>query len=137
MASFQVRTKFTLKSNVDSIRAAIHGNLENAMNALKDSTVEWVQDQMMHGYNDPHGPDGHTEIYDTGALHDSIKASVDSSGFLNLGHTLRVGSPLDYASYVHNGTRKLKGRPFLRDALIIHQKDIENVIKEHIKKGMD
>ena len=136
MPSFQVRTNFTFKSNLNAVLAAIHRNSGNAMNALKESAVAWVQDQMMHGYTDPHGPDGHTEIYDTGALYDSIKASVESSGFLKLGHTLRVGSPLDYASYVHNGTRKLKGRPFLRDAMMLHHDEIETILKDNIKEGM-
>ena len=44
---------------------------------MKDESIEWVQEQMLYGYHDPHGPDGHTEIYDTGYMAEkSLKSEV-------------------------------------------------------------
>lgn len=71
---------------------------------------------MLYGYHTPHGKDGHTEIVDTGALFDSIEAETKKSS-MNA-YTTNVGSSLKYASYVHDGTSKLQGRPFISDGIM-------------------
>ena len=131
MPGIHLDFKFKTKDNLQSFKAALHRKLDTAFEALSDESVTWVRDKMLHVYHDPHVADGHTEIYDTGALIDSIEAQVDTKLFLF--HKLDVGSPLDYASYVHNGTRKLKGRPFIRDAIEEHQNEFVDVIKQAIQ----
>ena len=51
---------------------------------------------------------------DTGRLRASITTEVFATG-TDLG--VRVGSNVNYASYVHDGTRYMRGRPFLLRAL--------------------
>lgn len=46
----------------------------------------------------------------TGALRDSIAHTVD-------GDTVRIGSDLDYAGFVEEGTRYMRAEPYLRPAL--------------------
>ncbi len=93
----------------------LHGNIKSAARKVAEIGVEEVQKKMLWGYSDPHGPDGHTEIVDTGRLFDSIKGSVNRVSD-NLYQAV-VSTDVEYAGYVHNGTYKLKGRPFLSDGL--------------------
>jgi HK97 gp10 family phage protein len=47
---------------------------------------------------------------DTGRLRDSLEHEVD-------GDTLRVGTNVEYAAYVEEGTRHMAAEPYLRPAL--------------------
>lgn len=98
--------------------------------------IEWVQNQMLYGYHDPHGKDGHTEIYDTGFMSEkSLRASAkrDSQNT----YTISAGSTAPYAGYVHNGTHKLKARPFLVDALEKNNDKAKAIYEKHLKHMSD
>jgi homoserine acetyltransferase len=71
--------------------------------------------KMLYGYHDVHGNPPHTEIVDTGRLFDSIEAEVNVIN-ANVYQTV-VGTDVPYAEYVHDGTYKLKGRPFITDGI--------------------
>ena len=118
------------KSEVNIVRSKVTDALESAASELKEKSIEWVQEKMLYGYSDPHGPDGHTEIVDTGATFDSVDADTQRNS--QDSYTVKTGVQTDYAVYVHNGTRKLKGRPFLRDAMMEHISDIESIMKSHM-----
>lgn len=120
--------KFT--SNRTVITNQVLDNLKDAADAIKEEAIEWVQEQMLYGYKDPHGKDGHTEIYDTGYLSEkSLSANVkrDSQN----AYTVTVGSDAKYAVHVHEGTRHLKGRPFIRDALEKNEAKIEQLVAKY------
>lgn len=51
---------------------------------------------------------------DTGRLRASIATQPFTRGRLP---GIRVGSNVEYALYVHNGTRNMQANPYLRDAL--------------------
>ena len=118
------------KSEVNIVRSKVTDALESAASELKEKSIEWVQEKMLYGYSDPHGQDGHTEIVDTGATFDSVDADTQRNS--QDSYTVKAGVQTDYAVYVHNGTRKLKGRPFLRDAMMEHVSDIESIMKKHM-----
>lgn len=118
------------KSEVNIVRSKVTDALESATSELKEKSIEWVQEKMLYGYSDPHGPDGHTEIVDTGATFDSVDADTQRNS--QDSYTVKAGVQTDYAVFVHNGTRKLKGRPFLRDAMMEHVSDIESIMKKHM-----
>lgn len=118
------------KSEVNIVRSQVTGALESAASELKEKSIEWVQEKMLYGYSDPHGPDGHTEIVDTGATFDSVEADTQRNS--QDSYTVKAGVQTDYAVFVHNGTRKLKGRPFLRDAMMEHISDIESIMRKHM-----
>ena len=109
-------------------------NSLEAMKAAEELLVEAVQNKILYGYHDCHGNPPHTEIVDTGALFDSIQASVkrDSQN----AYSVSVGSDRDYAIYVHDGTSKLKGRPFIRDAVYESQKQLKELLGENISNGL-
>lgn len=122
-------------SNLDLVLRTIRENNEEAAARAGKIAVEAVQTQMLYGYKDVHGlPDNpHTEIVDTGKLFDSIEAVV--SRVSQNAMDVRVGTNVDYARYVHEGTRKLKGRPFITDGLMAAKDDLEEAIGEAWKRG--
>ncbi len=59
---------------------------------------------------------------DTGALRDSIEATVD-------GDTLTVGSGKEYALPVETGTYKMAARPYLKPAMSEHGAEYERLMR--------
>ena len=108
-------------------------NSQTAMNNAADMLVEAVQEKMLYGYKDVHGNPPHTEIVDTGALFDSIEAVVkrDSQNVFSTD----VGTVVPYAGYVHDGTSKLKGRPFITDGVMSKQKELKELLSTNLSAG--
>ena len=127
---------FIVTNNADLIVARIAENAKAAMDAAGVIGVEAVQNQMLYGYGIPHGPDGHTEIVDTGRLFDSITAETSRSS-QNL-VSVSVGTGVSYAGYVHNGTYKMTARPFIRDAIMNPdtQERMKSAIASQIGQGI-
>ena len=109
-------------------------NSQQAMRDAADMLVEAVQEKIMYGYKDVHGNPPHTEIVDTGKLFDSIEADVkrDSQN----AYSVTVGANTKYAQYVHDGTSKLKGRPFVRDGVMGSQKALQNLLSTDLSAGL-
>ena len=125
------------KSELVMTRSELARALKAASAELEEEAVEWVQYKMLYGYHDPHGEDRHTEIYDTyreSGIHmiDDIHANTQRNS--QDSYSVMVGTNKEYAVFVHNGTTKLKGRPFLRDALNDHIDDIERIIRKYLEK---
>ena len=113
--------KFKMADHRDIIFFQLDTNIETAMPQIADAVVESVQNKMLYGYHTPHGPDGHTEIVDTGRLFDSITAEYQkqSQNLFTVNAGVPDGTiPAEYVQYVHDGTSKLEGRPFLRDGVL-------------------
>lgn len=123
----------TFKSNLDLVLRTIRANNEDAARNAGEIAVESVQMKMLYGYKDVHGNPPHTEIVDTGRLFDSITAAVKKASQNVM--SVEVGTDVPYAPYVHDGTRKLKGRPFITDGLEAAKTDLENAIGEAWKRG--
>lgn len=123
----------TFKSNLDLVLKTIRANNEDAARNAGEIAVESVQMKMLYGYKDVHGNPPHTEIVDTGKLFDSITAAVKKASQNVV--SVEVGTDVPYAPYVHDGTRKLKGRPFITDGLEAAKTDLENAIGEAWKRG--
>ena len=115
------------KSERTIVERKVVENLGAAANELQDKMVEWIREQMVYGYP--------KEVYDTGRTFDSIKANVkrDSQNT----DTVQGGAGTDYAVFVHNGTRKMRARPFIRDALQNNINNIRDIVESHAKDGMD
>ena len=95
--------------------------------------IDAVQEQMLYGYHTPHGEDGHTEILDTGALFESIRGDVKRQS-QNLA-TVTVSANTSYASYVHQGTSKLEGRPFITDGIDNAIPELKSTIESTLKNA--
>lgn len=121
------------KSNLDLVLRTLRENNDEAAKKAAEIAVEAVQEKMLYGYKDVHGNPPHTEIVDTGRLFDSITAEVSkvSQNAVNV----VVGTDVEYAQYVHDGTHKLKGRPFITDGLMAAKQDLEDAVGETWKRG--
>ena len=66
---------------------------------------------------------------DSGTLVNSIKHEVEEQGVKTIG---AIYSELDYAPYVHDGTSKMAGRPFLSKATITKRPEVVQVFTDFI-----
>ena len=124
---------YVFKDNTELVLNALAGATKEGAQKMADTAVESVQYQILYGYKDPHGEDGHTEIVDTGALFDSIKGDVKRQS-QNL-YTITVGTDRPYAVYVHNGTRYLKARRFITDGINRARGDMEDILRDEMKNA--
>lgn len=68
------------------------------------------------------------KIVDTGRLRNSIThASKDDS--------VIVGTNVEYARYVHNGTSRMHGRPYLTTPITQHQKEYAEILKNNLENS--
>lgn len=127
--------QFTFVDNSAAVLRKMITATDSAAAELADDLVEAVQEKILYGYHDPHGADGHTEIVDTGRLFDSIEAQVKRVSQNTA--DIRVGATGEtpYAVFVHNGTRKLKGRPFIRDGVQGQKEHIKYVLTKNYKNA--
>lgn len=112
---------FRVIDHSDLVFKQLDANALRFVEQLKPALVEAVQEKILYGYSTPHGADGHTEIVETGALYDSITADAQkvSQNVYTASVGVEASSPAaKYAGYVHDGTWKLEGRPFVTDALL-------------------
>lgn len=124
---------FTVQDNTDIILSKIKAATQEGMRKAAKIAVDSVQYQILYGYKDPHGADGHTEIVDTGELFDSIEGEVKRVS--QNAYTLVVGTNKKYAGFVHNGTRKLKARRFITDGVLRVKDEIPKAIKSSLQNG--
>ena len=127
--------QFTFVDNSAEVLRKMVNATDRSARQLENDLVEAVQEKILYGYNDPHGPDGHTEIVDTGRLFDSIKGEVKRVSQNTV--DVRVGATgnTPYAIFVHNGTRKLKGRPFIRDGVEGSRAHIRDVMQNNYENA--
>ena len=126
-------SNYVFKDNTELVLNALASATKEGAQKMADCAVESVQYQILYGYKDPHGKDGHTEIVDTGALFDSIKGDVKRQS-QNL-YTITVGTDRPYAVYVHNGTRYLKVRRFITDGINRARGDMEDILRDEMKNA--
>lgn len=126
-------SNYAFKDNTELVLNALASATAEGAQKMADCAVESVQYQILYGYKDPHGKDGHTEIVDTGALFDSIKGEVKRQS-QNL-YTVTVGTDRPYAVYVHNGTRYLKARRFITDGINRASGEMENILRNEMKNA--
>ena len=124
---------YVFKDNTELILNALASATADGAQKMADCAVESVQNQILYGYKDPHGKDGHTEIVDTGALFDSIEGDVQRQS-QNL-YTITVGTDRPYAVHVHNGTRKLKARRFITDGINKARGDMKDILRNEMKNA--
>lgn len=117
----------------DIVLRQIGTNSQAAMNAAAEMLIEAVQEKILYGYTDLHGNPPHTEIVDTGRLFESIGANVkrDSQNAFSV----EVGADTPYAVYVHDGTHKLKGRPFITDAVLDSRDALQELLTDNLRQG--
>lgn len=130
--------KWRKVSHINAVLKQLSVNAEACMPPIGEAAVEGVQEQMLYGYHTPHGPDGHTEIVETGRLFDSIAYDVQKSSQNTF--TVNVGVPAGteaakYAQYVHDGTYKLESRPFITDGVMNSAEQQKEIYTSKLPNG--
>lgn len=119
--------KVTLVDNSDKILAQVETNKKAALEAMGVKAVNLILWQMRQGYGKP--------IRQTGDLQRDMSYEVGNSS----PDTVDVGNTLKYGPYVHDGTSKMPGRPYVRDGLTgeSHKKQLQEAAEIPLKKGFE
>lgn len=106
-------------NNAAAVKRQIMARLPGALEAMGSEAVSMVVAQMESGYGRP--------IRKTGALMADVSSQVS-------GDKVEVGNMLHYALYVHEGTCRMAGRPYITGALRNDQalSTLGQIVKEHL-----
>ena len=110
-----------LINHAAEIAAHLERSAASALDSAGRTAAGLVRHQLQSGYGAP--------VKDTGALMNSIAYAVE-------GGTVRIGSALPYAAYVHDGTARMPGRPFLADGMLGGAEDIALAMAEALRQGL-
>jgi hypothetical protein len=88
-------------------------------------SVELILDSMESGYGKP--------IRQTGDLMRDVNHEVERSGE----NTVDVGNSLEYSKYVHEGTWKMTGRAYIKDAIMSGKEKLKAAAEVELKKGFN
>ena len=139
-----INISVTVVDNSDLVRKALPEDIDRALYAMGIKGVEGSVDAISGKYNI-------NSAVDTGRLRASISfitASGDKgdsglvvpnskAGDKLLGHaeenTVIIGTNVNYAEYVHNGTSRMLGRPFLREGIDQTKADMKRQVEKILK----
>lgn len=116
----------TIETNADEILDRIVRARQRALTAAATEAVKMTKKKMRTGYPTPTHPDG--KIWRTGDLIRSISYKRPDA------ETAVVGTNMEYALYVHDGTYKMPARPFLRDAMQEGAERLARIIAQELMK---
>lgn len=116
-----------MTDNSGKVQQQVRRNARAALTAMGVTGVELVVRQMQSGYG--------KSIRDTGDMMRDVSFEVEASGE----NTVDIGNSLFYGLYVHEGTSRMAGRPYITDALFNSKagKQLEDVVAEAMKQGFD
>lgn len=133
-------TQIKFVDHSGQVKLQMTGNKIRALTAMGTRAVALILDKMQTGYHDSHPtrdregkPTGgtHTDIWQTGDLQNNVNYAVEQDG----PDTVTVGNNLRYAPYVHEGTYKLKGRPYIKDAIMEGTAELQRVAESALSEG--
>ena len=96
-------------------------NKAAALDAVGIKAVGLIVRNMERGYGKP--------IRQTGDLMRDVSSEVADE------NTVKVGNTLKYSLFVHEGTRKMRGRAYIRDALLNGFAALKKVAENELNKG--
>jgi HK97 gp10 family phage protein len=106
--------------NSGKVKDQVANNVKAALAAMGIEAVGLINRQMQSGYGAP--------IRQTGDLMRDVSSEVE-------GDRVNVGNSLEYAPFVHEGTSKLSGRPYIKDAIMDGKDRLKQVAENELKKG--
>lgn len=98
------QVKITFTDHSADVLSMIAANVSRALTAMGTVAVGQIVRTMQRAYWRP--------IWLTGDLQRDVNYEVHDSE-----HAVDVGNSLNYATYVHEGTSRMRGRPYITDAL--------------------
>lgn len=110
-----------LTLHTEALLRRVEENAAAALEAMGETAVALTREQMRSGYARP--------ILESGALMASIAYQAEDG-------RVAVGSPLPYASAVHDGSPRVPGRPFLADALLDGADALAQAAAQALRQGL-
>ena len=114
--------KVKMTDNSRMVLRTMERNIEAALDAMGTAAVGMIVRQMESGYGKP--------IRQTGNLMRDVQYEVDPAA-----KRARVGNTLEYSGPVHEGTSRMKGRPYVNDGLSGKEAELGAVAAPHLKQG--
>lgn len=114
--------KVRMTDNSKAVLRTMNKNVEAALDAMGTAAVGMIVRQMESGYGKP--------IRQSGTLMGDVQHDPDPSAKLT-----RVGNTVEYSTYVHEGTSRMKGRPYISDGLSGKESELGAVAAPYIKQG--
>ena len=107
------------------VLSALREAKQAALTAMGTEAVGMIVNKMETGYA--------RRIWRTGDLQRDVSYEADSDG-----KSVDVGNSLNYAPFVHDGTRRMAARPYITDALTSGeaQQALKGVAEEAIRSVM-
>jgi HK97 gp10 family phage protein len=106
--------------NSGKVKDQMAGNVKAALAAMGIEAVGLINQQMQSGYGSP--------IRQTGDLMRDVNSEVD-------GDRVNVGNSISYSTFVHEGTSRMGGRPYIKDAIMNGKDRLKQVAENELKKG--
>ncbi len=116
--SHSARSQFIDHSK--EVMAQLNENAYGFLVAMGTEAVKCINQQMESGYSKP--------IWQTGDLMRDVSYIVH-----NETASVDVGNTLEYAKFVHDGTSKMAGRPYIRDAIMTNKDRLKQVGMDYFK----
>ena len=116
--------------------AKLKSGVEAGAAAAGTNAVKAVTEQMDSGYHTPHYSPRrgwHTAIIDTTTLIQSITYETEIS---DSSAKVTIGTPIEYAHFVHDGTSRVEARPFMKDAISAKSDELLNIWKQYIQAAV-
>lgn len=114
----------SLVDNSDLVLNALPGEIKAALTAVGMEAETNVKNELDRAvYNTPPSP----TYVRTGRLKNSITYAVEENAVL-------VGTNVEYAGFVENGTMKMPARPYLRPGIVNHIEQYKSTIKAALSK---
>lgn len=111
-----------LELHTEEILEKLERNKKTALTAVGEQAREFIKECMVGGYPRP--------VYDTGTLYRDVQYKPSGDDAVD------VGSTLDYAPYVHDGTYKMAGRAYIRDGILGNADSIQSTFESYISQGL-
>lgn len=105
------------------VLANMNANISRASQAIGTQAVGMIVSQMQGGYGSP--------IRQTGNLMRDVNFLAEEGSKT----TITVGNSLFYAPFVHEGTSRMAGRPYIKDALQKGWSKLQETWAAYLKAG--
>lgn len=116
----------TFRDNSAQVLRQLNANVSATLEALGIASVGLIVKQMQRGYGRP--------IWQTGDLQRDVNYDTNESA-----KSVTVGNSLEYGPYVHEGTSRMPGRPYIRDALLspAGTQRLQDVAQAYMSQGFE
>lgn len=120
-----VKTSYSfriVKDNSAKLKQQLAANMPDALDAMGAEACTMILDTMQHAY--------WKDIYLTGALQNDVGWADEGE------NSIKVGNTLHYGPFVHDGTIKMRSRPYIRDSLWGHMAHLVAAAAPYLQRGI-